>query len=103
MVTSCYEDLTNDIARAAADGEMPDGSGPLHDVAKALGVPFGFRYDGRLRKAINVPYADCFPMMAPGAGRPPIRVLALCDEPRLTIGASAPIRSPQRENRSFPP
>lgn len=57
VVTSCYEDLTNDIARAAADGEMPDGSGPLHDVAKALGVPFGFRYDGRLRKAINVPYA----------------------------------------------
>jgi hypothetical protein len=57
VVTSCYEDLTNDIARAAADGEIPDGSGPLHDAAKALGVPFGFRCDGRLQKAINIPYA----------------------------------------------
>jgi Stf0 sulphotransferase len=57
VVTSCYEDLTNEITRAAPDGEIPDGSGPLHDAAKALGVPFGFRYDGRLRKAINVPYA----------------------------------------------
>jgi len=58
VITSFYEDLTNDIARAATDGEIPDDSGPLHDAAKALGVPFGFRYDGRLRKAINVPYAQ---------------------------------------------
>ena len=57
VVTSCYEDLANEITRAAPDGEIPDGSGPLHDAAKALGVPFGFYYDGRLRKAINVPYA----------------------------------------------
>ena len=52
----CYEDLTAEIARAAANGEIPDGPGPLRDIAKALRVPFRFRYDGRLRKAINVPY-----------------------------------------------
>ena len=52
----CYEDLTEEIARAAANGEIPDGPGPLRDIAKALRVPFRFRYDGRLRKAINVPY-----------------------------------------------
>jgi hypothetical protein len=57
VVESRYEDLTEQIARAAVDGEIPDGPGCLQDIAKALGVPFCFRYDGRLRKAIDIPYS----------------------------------------------
>jgi hypothetical protein len=57
IVNCCYEDLLEDIGRAAAGGEIPHGGGPLLDIAEALGVPFRFRYDGRLQKAINVPYS----------------------------------------------
>jgi hypothetical protein len=57
VVESRYEDLTEQIARSAVDGEIPDGPGCLQDIAKALGVPFCFRYDGRLRKAIDIPYS----------------------------------------------
>jgi hypothetical protein len=57
VVNCCYERLVDDINRAAARGEIPEGSGPLRDIAEALGSMFNFRYDGRLRKAINVPYS----------------------------------------------
>jgi hypothetical protein len=57
-VVEChYEDLLLDIARSGPEGEIADGRGPLRDIADALGVPFGFRYDGRLRKSIAVPYS----------------------------------------------
>ncbi len=58
VVESCYEDLTGQLAGAAAGGELPDAPGPLRDIAQALGVPFGFRCDGRIRGAINVPYSE---------------------------------------------
>jgi LPS sulfotransferase NodH len=57
MVTCCYEDLVKNIGRADAGGEIPPGPGPLLDIADALEVPFRFRYDGRLQKAVNVPYS----------------------------------------------
>jgi hypothetical protein len=57
VVTSCYEDLANTIERAAAGRKIPNTPGPLHDIAQTLGIPYWFRYDGRPRKAINVPYA----------------------------------------------
>ena len=57
VVTSCYEDLAITIERAAAKAEILDTPGPLHDIARALGVPYRFSYDGRLRKAINVSYS----------------------------------------------
>jgi LPS sulfotransferase NodH len=57
MVTCCYEDLVQDIGRADAGGEIPRGAGPLLDIAESLGVPFRFRHDGRLQKALNVPYS----------------------------------------------
>jgi LPS sulfotransferase NodH len=57
MVTCCYEDLVKDIARADAAGNIPSNPGPLLDIAEALEVPFRFRWEGRLQKAINVPYS----------------------------------------------
>jgi LPS sulfotransferase NodH len=57
VVDCCYEDLVKDIRRAYAGGEIPRNPGPLLDIAEALGVPFRFRDDGRLQKAINVPYS----------------------------------------------
>ena len=54
----CYERLTAEIAEAAGTQSIPDRPGPLHGIARALEVPFQFRYDGRLRKAINVPYSQ---------------------------------------------
>ncbi|HEY6421590.1 MAG TPA: hypothetical protein VIX59_21540 [Candidatus Binataceae bacterium] len=57
VVNCCYEDLVDDIARAGAGEEVPDGPGPLRDIAEALRVPFGFRYDRSLQKAINIPYS----------------------------------------------
>jgi LPS sulfotransferase NodH len=61
VVECCYEDLTEELAGAAAGGELPERPGPLRDIARALEVPFGFRYDGRLQKAINVP---CFKVLS---------------------------------------
>jgi LPS sulfotransferase NodH len=54
----CYEDLAEEIGSADPAGEILEVPGPLRDIAKALAVPFRFRYDGRLRKAINVPYSQ---------------------------------------------
>jgi LPS sulfotransferase NodH len=57
-VVECgYESLIDDIRRAGSQEEIPDGPGPLRNIAAALGSPFKFRYDRRLQKAINVPYS----------------------------------------------
>jgi LPS sulfotransferase NodH len=56
IVTCGYEELLADIARASVGEEIPEAPGPLRDIARAFGVPFQFRYGGRLKKAINVPY-----------------------------------------------
>ena len=57
VVNCCYENLIDDIGRAGSQEEIPEAPGPLRDIAEALGVPFKFRYDGRLQKAINIPYS----------------------------------------------
>jgi hypothetical protein len=57
MVNCRYENLVDDIGRSSSPPDITDGPGPLHDIAMALGVPFGFRYNGRIQKAINVPYS----------------------------------------------
>jgi LPS sulfotransferase NodH len=58
QVIECpYESLIADIERSTSLPDICDGAGPLRDIVIALGVPFGFRYYGRLQKAINVPYA----------------------------------------------
>jgi hypothetical protein len=57
-VVECrYEDLVLDMARTTADGTIEDGAGPLRDIADSLGVPYDFRYEGRLRRAIDLPYS----------------------------------------------
>jgi hypothetical protein len=57
IIECCYEDLTRDLARSNAEGEIADGPGPLREIAKALGVPFCFRHDGRIGQSVNVPYS----------------------------------------------
>jgi len=57
IVNCCYESLIDDIRRAGSQEEIPEAPGPLRDIAEALGVPFKFRYDRRLQKAINIPYS----------------------------------------------
>jgi hypothetical protein len=54
----CYEDLRDEISGAAIDEELPRGAGPLVKIARALNVPFQFRYRGRLQKAIDIPYSQ---------------------------------------------
>jgi hypothetical protein len=57
-VVNCpYEDLMDDIKRAGSGEEILEGPGPLRNIATSLGDPFKFRYDRRLRKAINIPYS----------------------------------------------
>lgn len=57
-VVDCrYESLTKEIERAGLQEEIPQGPGPLQSIAEALGVPFNFRYDTRLQKAITIPYS----------------------------------------------
>jgi LPS sulfotransferase NodH len=58
VVDCCYEDLTAEIGKADPVGEILVASGVLRNIADALGVPFRFRYDGRLRKAIDIPYSQ---------------------------------------------
>jgi len=56
-VVDCrYESLIDDIKSAGSQEQIPEGAGPLRNVAAALGSPFEFRYDRRLQKAIDVPY-----------------------------------------------
>jgi hypothetical protein len=57
-VVNCrYESLLDDIDRARSQEQIPEGAGPLRDIAAALGASFTFRYDRHLQKAINVPYS----------------------------------------------
>jgi hypothetical protein len=56
-VECCYEELVCSIERAETGGVIISEEGPLLHIARALGVEFQFRYDGRLRKAINIPYS----------------------------------------------
>jgi LPS sulfotransferase NodH len=57
VVDCVYESLIDDIRRAGFQEEIPDGPGPLRNIAAALGSAFKFRYDRRLQKAINIPYS----------------------------------------------
>jgi hypothetical protein len=57
IIECCDEDLTRDIARSNAEGKIADGPGPLREIARAFGVPFSFRHDGRLGQLVNVPYS----------------------------------------------
>jgi hypothetical protein len=57
IIKCCYEDLIRDMARSNSEGEIADGPGPLHEIAKAFEVPFGFRHNGRLGQFVNVPYS----------------------------------------------
>ena len=56
IVDCSYESLVEDLARAGSRDEIPEGPGPLRNIADALRAPFDFRYDRRLQKAIDVPY-----------------------------------------------
>jgi len=56
VVDSNYEDLADEITRAIG-GRIQEGPGPLRDIAETLGVRFGFNYDGRLKRAIDIPYS----------------------------------------------
>jgi hypothetical protein len=58
VIECCYEDLNRDLARSNSEGEIADGPGPLREIAKALGVPFGFRHARRLGHSDNVPYSQ---------------------------------------------
>lgn len=57
VVNCSYESLVEDIARAGVRGEITEAPGPLWDISQALETSFTFRYDRRLRKAINIPYS----------------------------------------------
>jgi hypothetical protein len=57
IIECCYEDLARDIAGSNCKGEIADGPGPLREIAKAFGVPFRFRHDGRFGQSVNVPYS----------------------------------------------
>ncbi len=57
IVDCRYERLMEDLERAGAGEEIPEGPGPLRNIAAAFGVRFRFSYDRRLQKAINVPYS----------------------------------------------
>jgi LPS sulfotransferase NodH len=57
VVTCSYESLVDDIERAGVYEDIPEGPGPLWDIAAALGSHFKFRYDRRLQKAISIPYS----------------------------------------------
>jgi LPS sulfotransferase NodH len=56
IVDCGYERLLDAIEQAGSREQIPEAPGPLRDIAAALGSPFNFRYDGRLQKAINIPY-----------------------------------------------
>ena len=58
LVNCQYNRLVDDTKRSRDQSEIPDGPGPLHEIASALQVPFQFRHDERLKKAINVPYSQ---------------------------------------------
>jgi hypothetical protein len=57
MVNCRYESLIDDLKRSGPSDEIPEGRGPLFEIARAFNVPFHFRNDRQLQKAINVPYS----------------------------------------------
>ena len=57
LVGCRYERLMDDLDRAGSGERIPLGSGPLRNIAEALGSLYDFRYDRRLQKAINIPYS----------------------------------------------
>jgi LPS sulfotransferase NodH len=57
VVDCSYESLVEDIARAGSSEEISAAPGPLWNIAQALEASFTFRYDRRLKKAINIPYS----------------------------------------------
>ena len=56
LIESKYEEIAAAVA-GASEGRLAENVRPLQDIAKALGVPCQFNYDGRLRRAIDVPYS----------------------------------------------
>ncbi|HTW88566.1 MAG TPA: sulfotransferase [Candidatus Binataceae bacterium] len=57
-VVSCpYERLMENMEQTGSQKEIREGPGPLKSITEALGVPFSFQKEGRLQKAINVPYS----------------------------------------------
>ena len=52
-----YESLSDDLKRTGSTNEILEGSGPLRDIATTFNIPFYFRDDKRLQKAIDVPYS----------------------------------------------
>jgi hypothetical protein len=57
LVNCQYKHLVDDINRGRDQSQIPDGPGPLHEIASTLRVPFQFRHNERLKKAIDVPYS----------------------------------------------
>jgi hypothetical protein len=57
VVTCQYESLIRDLERAGSGEHIPEGPGPLRNIATGLRVAFDFRHDRRLKKAINVDYS----------------------------------------------
>jgi len=58
-VVAChYEDLVQTTALAGPDGDLSEHPGPLAEIATALGATCSFRFDGKLKKAINLPYSQ---------------------------------------------
>jgi hypothetical protein len=57
LVGCRYERLIDDLNRAGSGERIPLGPGPLQNIAGALGSLYDFRYEGRLQKAIDVPYS----------------------------------------------
>jgi LPS sulfotransferase NodH len=56
VIKAEYEDLAGAIARAR-DGQIAEDALPFKDIAQSLRVTASFSYDGRLRRAIDVPYS----------------------------------------------
>lgn len=52
-----YEEIAAAVA-GASEERIAENARPLQDIAKALSVPYQFNYDGRLRRAIDVPYSQ---------------------------------------------
>ena len=59
VVHQChYEDLVLDLARVEEPGGFLTGTRALAPIAEFLQVPNRFRYAGRIRKAVDRPYAE---------------------------------------------
>jgi hypothetical protein len=56
--TCYYEDLVADLGRVNAAGVFPDNTTTLGRIATFFDVPNQFRFDGKICKVINRPYAE---------------------------------------------